>query len=110
MLSVSIKNAIFNAPIGLYPQESKTGNTLSVDVTVSQEVAIHNLPFIDYTELYDCTKNIIAQNHKTLEEIVKELYLAIKLQLGNVQISIKVRKLHPPISGQVDYTEVGFSD
>ncbi|HTO16691.1 MAG TPA: dihydroneopterin aldolase [Edaphocola sp.] len=110
MFSVSIKNARFNAPIGLYPQEAKTGNAISVDITVRKNSNINALPFIDYTELYEWTKIVIKKNHSTLESIVTDLYNSIKEKIQDAHISIHVRKLTPPISGQVDYTEVSFSD
>ncbi|MBL7706860.1 MAG: dihydroneopterin aldolase [Taibaiella sp.] len=110
MLTVSVVNAQFIAPIGLYPQESKTLNQIGVDVHVSKATDIEGLPFIDYTEVYAIIKTTIGKHHKTLEEIIKDLYKAIKEQQPDCLLDIKVRKLHPPVSGQIDYTEVCFKD
>lgn len=110
MLRVSIKNAQFNAPIGLYPQEAKTLNQIGVDVAVYQHAAIDNLPFIDYTVLYQIVKDTILLHHKTLEAIVTDLYNNIKSKHPNAKLHIIVRKLHPPVSGQIDATEVAYSD
>ncbi len=110
MLTVSVKNAQFVAPIGLYPQESKTLNQIGVDVHVAQKCAVTEMPFIDYTRLYELIKVTIEKHHKTLEEIVAELYQHIKSEHPECLLHIKVRKLHPPVSGQIDYTEVEFKD
>lgn len=110
MLSVTVKNAQFVAPIGLYPQEAKTLNQIGVDVTVSRNCSVHELPFIDYTTLYALIRKIISKHHKTLEEIVSELYLEIKNTHPECMLDIKVRKLHPPVSGQIDHTEVRYQD
>lgn len=110
MLTVAVKNAQFVAPIGLYPQEAKTMNQIGVDVLVSKNCSIHQLPFIDYTALYALIKTTIAKHHKTLEEIVAELYLEIKSAHPDCMLDIKVRKLHPPVPGQIDHTEVGYKD
>lgn len=110
MLTVSVINAQFIAPIGLYPQEAKTLNQIGVDVHVSQATGIDDLPFIDYTEVYALIKRTILKHHKTLEEIIKDLYKVIKEQQPDCLLDIKVRKLHPPVSGQIDYTEVSFKD
>lgn len=110
MLTVSVVNAQFIAPIGLYPQESKTLNQIGVDVHVSKATDIDALPFIDYTEVYALIRTIIHKHHKTLEEIIRDLYKAIKAQHPDCLLDLKVRKLHPPVSGQIDYTEVSFKD
>lgn len=111
MISVSVKNAIFHAPIGLYPQESKTLNQIAVDVSISQEAQIQTLPFIDYALLYQQVKEVVMeQHHKTLEAVVSDIYQRlIELHPGS-KLSIQVRKLNPPISGRVDYMEVSFVD
>ena len=110
MLTVSIVNAQFIAPIGLYPQESKTLNQIGVDVHVSKASGIDDLPFIDYTEVDGLIRTTILKHHKTLEEIINDLYKAIKALHPGCLLDIKVRKLHPPVSGQIDYTEVSFKD
>jgi dihydroneopterin aldolase len=110
MLSVAIKKAQFNAPIGLYPQEAKTLNQIEVDVAVYQKADINNLPFIDYTALYQIVKETILLPHKTLETIVTDLYNNIKTQHPESKLDIKVRKLHPPVSGQIEATEVAYND
>ncbi|RYD99219.1 MAG: dihydroneopterin aldolase [Sphingobacteriales bacterium] len=110
MLTVSVINAQFIAPIGLYPQESKTLNQIGVDVSVSKATGIDDLPFIDYTEVYGLIKATILKHHKTLEAIIKDIYKALKELHPQCLLDIKVRKLHPPVSGQIDYTEVSFKD
>ncbi len=110
MLTVAIKNAKFGAPVGLYPQESKTLNQIQIDASVSQPADVQNLPLIDYTHIYELIKQSLEQNLTTLESIVKAIYNALKERFPGSTLSIKVRKLHPPIAGQVDYAEVAYED
>lgn len=111
MLTVSVMNALFNVPVGLYPQEAHTMNKIQVDLQVRvPSVDIQHLPLIDYTILYSLLKEVMQQPHKTLETIVRDVYQKIKNLQEDSKVSVQVRKLNPPISGIVDYMEVGFSD
>jgi dihydroneopterin aldolase len=110
MLTVSVMNALFNEPVGLYPQEAHTMNKIQVDLRVSVPADIQQLPLIDYTVLYSLLKEVMQQPHKTLETIVRDVYAKIKGLQDESKVSISVRKLNPPISGIVDYMEVSFSD
>lgn len=110
MLTVSVMNALFNVPVGLYPQEVHTMNKIQVDLKVSVPADIQQLPLIDYTVLYSLLKEVMQAPHKTLETIVRDVYNKIKGLQDESKVSISVRKLNPPISGIVDYMEVSFSD
>lgn len=110
MLTVSVNNATFNAPVGLYPQEWHTYNTIEVDAFVSVDAEIESLPLIDYTQIFTVIKEVMNQKHETLETIVSAVYCGLKALVSNVRIEVKVRKLHPPLNGKVDFTEVSFAD
>ena len=110
MLTVSVINALFNVPVGLYPQEAHTMNKIQVDLKVSLAADIQQLPLIDYTVFYSLLKEVMQQPHKTLETIVRDVYVKIKALQDDSTVSISVRKLNPPLSGIVDYMEVRFSD
>lgn len=110
MLTVSVMNALFNVPVGLYPQEAHTMNKIQVDLSVQVAADIQQLPLVDYTVLYGLLKEVMQQPHKTLETIVRDVYGKVKELQEDSKISIKVRKLNPPISGIVDYMEVGYAD
>ncbi|RQO29751.1 hypothetical protein DBR32_14290 [Taibaiella sp. KBW10] len=110
MLTVSVMNALFNAPVGLYPQEAHTMNKIQIDLKVSTPADIQSLPMIDYTVLYAMIKEVMQAPHKTLETIVTAVYHKVKALHKETSVSIHVRKLNPPISGILDYTEVSFAD
>lgn len=110
MLTVSVMNALFNVPVGLYPQEAHTMNKIQVDLCVQVPADIKQLPLVDYTVLYGLLKEVMQQPHKTLETIVRDVYGKVKDLQEDCKISIKVRKLNPPISGIVDYMEVSYAD
>lgn len=110
MLTVSVMNALFNAPVGLYPQEEHTMNKIQIDLKVSTAADIQDLPVIDYTVLYALIKEVMQSPHKTLETIVTAVYNKVKALHQETKVVIHVRKLNPPISGILDYTEVSYTD
>lgn len=106
MLTVSLSGVRFKAPIGLYPQEAFLHNDIEIHISVSQKAAISNLPLIDYTVLHSIAKNAVAEPTDLLETIVQRIVAQIELHWPGSKLSVAVRKLNPPMSGQVDYSEV----
>ena len=110
MLKVSVSKAQFNAPVGLYPQEEKTFNQIEIDAEVIVNADIDNLPLIDYTLIFERIKTVMQEKHQTLETIVGAVYKALKRIRPDARIEVRVRKLHPPLNGNVAFTEVSFKD
>ncbi len=110
MLSVSLHNIHIHAPVGLYSQEQILHNSFEVDVDVSTNLSIDNeWPLIDYTSLNAIVQHVFLKEEKLLENIVKNIFNAIKAEFPFIQkIKIKVRKLNPPMQGNVGYAQVAF--
>lgn len=106
MLTVSLSGVRFNAAIGLYPQESFIHNEIEVHIAVSQDAVMDNLPLIDYTLLHQIAANAVNEPASLLETVVQRIVAGISSQYPGSKISVAVRKLHPPMQGVVDYSEV----
>jgi dihydroneopterin aldolase len=110
MLSVSLHGIRLHAPHGLYPQEHVLGNDFEVDVDVFINVT-HNQPwpFVDYALIQNIVANVFEQPGQLLETFVHNIYSALKLNIANTEkIKVAVRKLHPPLNGDVRYAQVCF--
>lgn len=108
MLIVSLKGAVFNAPIGLYPQEIPLHNDIEIDIEVSIPAQIDNLPLIDYSVLFNIAKESVAKHNPLLEDVVQYIMKAVTALHFNAGIDVSVRKLNPPLGSKVKYCEVRF--
>ncbi|KAA5532102.1 dihydroneopterin aldolase [Taibaiella lutea] len=106
MLTVSLSGVKFKAPIGLYPQEAFTQNDIEINISVSMPAIIEELPLIDYTILHQFAMEAVQEPTALLETIVQRIVHKIEYVYPGSKMTVAVRKLHPPMQGQVDYSEV----
>lgn len=106
MLTVSLSGVRFSAPVGLYPQEAFTHNELEISVSVAQEAAIDSLPLIDYTVLHSIAAEAVQEPAALLETLLQRIVTRIETTYPGSRLRVSVRKLNPPMAGQVDYSEV----
>lgn len=110
MLTVALHDVRLQAFIGLYPQEMKTGNLLSFNIDVQVDAAIDNLPMIDYEWLYSIIKSSVAKPAALLEDVVKIIYSEIIHRHPEAKISIAIKKLSPPLGGEVAAAVVAYQN
>lgn len=106
MLTVSLSGVRFHAAIGLYPQEAFLLNEIEVNLSVSVPADIGNLPLIDYTVLHRIAATAVNEPAALLETVVQRIVAAVSTDYPGSRISVAVRKLNPPMPGQVGYSEV----
>ncbi len=108
MLTVSLHGIKIHAPHGLYPQEHILGNAFEVDVDVWLPDA-QPWPFADYTLIRQTVSDIFQQPGQLLEKFTYNSHTALK-ELFPVAEKIKVcvRKLHPPMPGEVRFAQVCY--
>jgi dihydroneopterin aldolase len=106
MLTVSLSGVRFKAPIGLYPQEALIENDIVINISVSIPALIDDLPLIDYTILHALVSEAILEPTSFLETIVQRIVHKVFENYPESKLSVAVRKLHPPMLGRVDYSEV----
>lgn len=109
-LVVSLHRIRVHALIGMYEEEKILGNDFEVDVDVTLAVpAGSSLPFADYTRIHALVHEEMGRRAALLEEVIPLLHTALGEAFSGAQrIRIAIRKLHPPMSGEVGYAQVVF--
>jgi len=109
---LKIQNAIFYAYHGVMTEEQNLGRKFEVDVELeydfSRAAETDKLEYaVNYEKVYQSLKEILTENKFYLVE--KIAYLIGKKILDKFQnvdaVKVRVRKLHPPIGGLIDYVE-----
>lgn len=110
MLTVSLHNIRIHGKHGLYPEEAILGNWFEVDVDINANVAAdEEWPFIDYTVVNTTVHDIFIKPTQLLETLVRRIYEALRLIAPDgAVIAVAIRKMHPPMPGDVGYTQVRF--
>ncbi len=110
MFTVSLHGIKIIAPHGLYPEEHILGNTFEIDVDVwlpSSEPR----PFADYTIIQKTVADIFQQPGQLLETFVMNIHSSLKEQFSFAEkIRVAVRKLNPPMAGEVAYAQVCYEN
>ncbi len=110
MLSVSLHGIKLIAPHGLYPQEHVLGNSFEVDVDVYLTGALP-WPYVDYTVIRKTVAEVFGQPGHLLETFVYEIHRALRAQTPDaVKIRVAVRKMHPPMPGDVAFAQVCYEE
>lgn len=109
---VGLKGMSFYAFHGTSPAEQQTGRHYEVDCDCWLDIRTSAgsdalFATMDYSQIYERTAQIIQAESVTLLETLAEQIAAAMLATPVVQaVTVCVRKLHPPINGQVAAAEV----
>jgi dihydroneopterin aldolase len=108
MLTVSLHKIKLHAPHGLYPQEHLLGNAFEVDIDIWLPDA-QPWPYADYTVIQQTVNEIFLQAGQLLETFVYNIHTAMKHSFPVAEkVKVAVRKLHPPMPGEVAYAQVCY--
>lgn len=108
MLTVSLHGIKINALHGLYPEEHILGNTFEIDIDIWLPDTLP-WPFADYTLIRQTVSDIFQQPGQLLETFAYNIHTALKSNFPIAQkIKVAVRKLHPPMPGDVAYAQVCY--
>ena len=108
MLTVSLHGIKINAPHGLYPQEHILGNEFEIDVDIYLPDT-QPWPFADYTLIQQIVADIFQQPGQLLETFTYNIHTALKANFQQAEkIKVAVRKLHPPMPGDVAFAQVCY--
>lgn len=110
MLSIILEDMKFYAGHGVYPQENTLKNIFLADLTVDIEApnkVEHLSQSIDYEALYQIVSKEMSTTVSLLETIALSCVDKIKTTFPQVKrIEIKISKLNPPMSGEVERSAV----
>ncbi len=113
---IRIKNAVFYAYHGVDKDEQRLGGKFEIDIEMhtnfSKAIETDNLKYtIDYEGVYSQIKEIINGKKyfllETLADTIADSILRTHQEINNV--TLYLRKPHPPVKGVVDYVEVVVS-
>ena len=108
MLTVSLHSIKIHAPIGLYPQEHSLGKIFETDVDIWLPDTLP-WPYADYTIIHSIVASVFNQPGLLLETFVLSIYNALKEQFPlSEKIRVAVRKLNPPMPGEVAWAQVCY--
>jgi dihydroneopterin aldolase len=111
MLSISLRNIRIRAPHGLYPEEAERGNDFEVDVEVRLPAGVKDeWPLIDYARIHELAHEVMAGARvPLLEMLVRDIWQRIQKEWPQLAvIRVCVRKLRPPMGGDVEAAQVCF--
>lgn len=110
MLTVSLRGIKLHSPHGLYPEELVLGNDFEIDVDIY--LAVSNTkpwPFVDYALIHGIVVNVFNQQGQLLETFVQHIHSAIKMNVPDAEkVKVAIRKMHPPLQGDVNYAQVEY--
>jgi 7,8-dihydroneopterin aldolase/epimerase/oxygenase len=110
MLTVSLHGIKISAPHGLYAEEQVLGNKFEIDVDVQlATIAEDPLPFVDYTLIQGIVADVFLKPEQLLEKFVRLIHTQLKQHIPDaIKIKVAVRKLHPPMAGDISYAQVCY--
>lgn len=110
MLTVSLHSIRIHAPIGLYPEEKRTGNNFEIDVDLYFSVQEEDtLPFADYVLVQERVVEIFRPPGDLLEDYIRQIHGALKKDFpGTEKIRVAIRKLNPMLPVPAQYSQVCY--
>ena len=102
MLSIHLKDLVFNAHHGVYEQEKVLGNKFKVNVHLhympAENVINHLAQTVNYETVFAIVNNRMQQPSPLLETIVMELCNTIMESFDKVHaVFVSIEKTNPPI-------------
>ncbi len=108
MLTVSLHGIKIIAPHGLYKEEHILGNTFEIDVDIWLNDK-QPWPFADYTLIQKIVASVFQKPGQLLETFVFNIHTSLMEKIPAAEkIKVAVRKLHPPMPGNVAYAQVCY--
>lgn len=105
--TIQLEEMRFYAYHGVSEQERKVGNDYSVSliVHVPIEAAVWSDDLsetINYAELYDLVRQEMRISSRLIEHVAGRIVTAIRTRFPQITgLTVTVRKMHPPISGDI---------
>ncbi len=100
---------MIEAKIGLYPEEKIHANTFETDIDIWVPDGELPWPFVDYALVNKIVHDVYGYPCELLETLVHNIHGQLKAQFPVAEkIRVTVRKMNPPMRGQVRYSQVSY--
>lgn len=112
MQKVLLENAIFFAHHGVFNEETLVGGKFEVNLAVETDFSLAAEAdkiegTVNYVALYNLIKEEMDQPSKLIEHLCGRIIKRIKNEFSEVQkVHLKISKLNPPISGEIEKVSV----
>ena len=110
---IRIKNAVFYAYHGVGKDEQNLGGKFEVDVDLKTDFSAAVMSdslkqTVNYEQIYSLVKTLVNEKKYYLIETLAETIANGVLEKYSVvnEVTVRLRKPHPPVKGVVDYVEV----
>ena len=107
-----LRNMRFFAHHGLFPEENVLGQHYEVDLDLYGDLSAAGtaddveLTF-NYPEIYALVEEVVTQRRfKLVEALAEHVAAAIGERFAPVEVTVRVRKPHPPVAAHFDGIEV----
>ena len=121
MALVTLEGMRFFAHHGLYEEERIIGTHFILDITIETDISSaeiieeHGMEkvvnTINYETVYEICKIQMKNTQKLLETVLENIIYALKWQFSTIYtVKIRIRKLNPPLGGEVAWSSVEDSE
>lgn len=110
--ALRLLNMQFYAHHGLFPEENALGQRFAVDVEMHADLSAAGrsdavADTVDYTAVYALVEQVVTgQRFRLVEALAEHIARAIGETFAPVDLTVRVRKPHPPVAGHLDGLEV----
>ena len=116
MAFIRLSNMTFYGYHGIAAAERETGRRFEVDCEIRTDISKaatgdHLEDTINYLNIYHIIEEFLEEHrYNLLETLAERLKAEIKKQTGVQNVNLRVRKVHPPVPGNIDYVEIETED
>lgn len=108
---IILENMLFFGYHGVLPAENSLGQRFAVSIVMEHPLQTAAVTeelgdTLDYARIYAEVKEIMEGPPCRLLETLAEKIAAQVLTLGAVRVSVTVKKMHPPLPGQLEFVAV----
>lgn len=102
----------FHAYHGCLAQEHVVGNDYEIDLGIKIDLKKACLSdnlndTVNYALIYDEVKIIMNKRLQLIEFVAESIAQALKLKFPQIaEVEVRVRKMHPPIQGEIESAEI----
>ena len=111
---VALHDVRFFAYHGFYPEEQKIGSVFYVDIETyfhpDRKISDDLMNTLNYERLFATADAAMAQSSKLIETVAERILQELIHEFPYLEgISVRIRKMHPPLAGEVGASVVNLS-